>query len=163
MIPEGYTLIQKGILRNISNNIFFLDEDNMDKSNIEINIEISKAFEISGIVFFDQYDTGIYRDSGARRSRGINNILIELFDENDNLVSSVLSKASILSNGYFNFTNIKNGKYKLVFTCPKDLYNSKQIKNNKFSSMVDSKTSSYELVINNCSVIDILAGFTKII
>ncbi|MGL5577473.1 MAG: SdrD B-like domain-containing protein [Sarcina sp.] len=163
VIPiQGFNLVPKGDLSDISNKTFLSDELDVSNSDVELKIGLRKSFEISGIAYFDKFDVGIYRYNNINRNEGINEVLVELFDASDNLVSSVFTITSSLTKGYFSFNNIVSGKYRLVFTPDDDLICSKQLKNNKFSSMADKETSSLEIVINNESINDIFVGFTKI-
>lgn len=79
----------------------------------DLDIGLYQLGSIGGIVWDDQDGSGIRNEN----EQGINQVHVELFDEGDNLIASVLSEENTEtgSDGYFRFEYLDPGNYYLRF------------------------------------------------
>ena len=77
---------------------------------VDYNFCESEPADLSGYVYHDRDNDGV-RDAGEE---GIGGTVVKLFDENGNLVDTIVTNAD----GYYHFTGLSNGNYRIVESQP---------------------------------------------
>lgn len=109
IIPKNYKIIEKGAYSSINNNTLLSDKIFNDNENITIYIGLIKTFKVCGMVLYNPYNSPNYSNLN-----GINNLSLNLLNESNEIISSTLTTSILFINGYFEFTNLTPGTYKIA-------------------------------------------------
>lgn len=113
-----------------------------------------ESFKICGIAFLDQYQSSIYK----KRNKGINNIEISLYDQNNKLIATAITKKFLDINGYYEFNNIPSGKYKILISVPYDMEVSRQLLQYSYGSKINPKSNSVIVIVSDKDITDAFIG-----
>lgn len=107
-----------------------------------MSIDLTKCCTICGTVFFGKYDNPVYNIF----SNGVDSVSLKLYDENNNIVSSVITSEFAFIHGYYEFNNLLPGKYRIVADIPNNLKIISLFSKRSYRFKINSKEKS--IIIN---------------
>ncbi|SFC90458.1 SdrD B-like domain-containing protein [Clostridium uliginosum] len=156
-LRDNYKVVNKGEYSSINCKTLLSDIICNDRENKNILIGLKKYFKLCGVAFFNYYDTPLYE----KYSEGINNLDIDIYDKDNNIIDSTTTSKYMILDGYYEFNNLSPGVYKMVFKVPKNLQMIKPINNNFFESKTNKLTNKIIVNIPNKNVVSAFIGFTR--
>lgn len=139
-IPKNYKIIEKGAYSSINSNTLLSDKIFNDNENITIYIGLIKTFKVCGMALYNPYNSPTYSNLD-----GINNLSLSLLNESNEVIDSTLTTSTLFINGYFEFTNLTPGAYKIALNNAKSM---------KFSPFTSPKTSNPNIKINENNLLE---------
>lgn len=131
-----------------------LNETHIQKREPQQINTTEKLYKISGVVFLDKYMNSLYE----KDSKGINNIKLSLYDKDNNLIAVTTSKKVFHISGYYEFSNIPQGKYKITVSVPYSMDVSEQCLQYYYGSKINPKNNSVLIIVNDKDIIDTFIG-----